>query len=114
MLRHCSGRFDREVEIGIPDDVGRLEILKIHTRNMKLAKGVKLEQVIYAGDAMISIRLHVTNDIVLLIFIRSKSNELAVRVRESYAHCKSCIVLNRDVREYVIIYNRRILYALLR
>jgi len=30
------GRFDREVDIGIPDEIGRLEILHIHTKNMKL------------------------------------------------------------------------------
>ena len=30
------GRFGREIDIGIPDVVGRLEILRIHTRNMKL------------------------------------------------------------------------------
>jgi len=30
------GRFDREVDIGIPDPIGRLEILRIHTKNMKL------------------------------------------------------------------------------
>ena len=34
------GRFDREVDIGIPDAVGRLEILRIHTRNMKLGDDV--------------------------------------------------------------------------
>merc|ERR1712156_971609 len=39
------GRFDREVDIGIPDAVGRLEILRIHTRNMKLGDDVDLEQV---------------------------------------------------------------------
>lgn len=37
------GRFDREIEIGVPDKKGRLNILKIHTRNMPLAKDVKLE-----------------------------------------------------------------------
>ncbi len=36
------GRFDREIEIGVPDRDGRLEILKIHTRNMPLAKDVDL------------------------------------------------------------------------
>ncbi|MEM3693487.1 MAG: CDC48 family AAA ATPase [Candidatus Bathyarchaeia archaeon] len=36
------GRFDREIEIGIPDRNGRLEILQIHTRNMPLAKDVDL------------------------------------------------------------------------
>jgi transitional endoplasmic reticulum ATPase len=39
------GRFDREVDIGIPDTTGRLEILRIHTKNMKLADDVDLEQV---------------------------------------------------------------------
>ena len=39
------GRFDREVDIGIPDTVGRMEILQIHTKKMKLADDVDLEQV---------------------------------------------------------------------
>merc|ERR1711881_208055 len=39
------GRFDREIDIGIPDATGRLEILRIHTKNMKLADDVDLEQV---------------------------------------------------------------------
>jgi len=39
------GRFDREVDIGIPDTIGRLEILRIHTKKMKLADDVDLEQV---------------------------------------------------------------------
>ncbi len=38
------GRFDREIEIGIPDRKGRLEILSIHTRGMPLADDVKLEE----------------------------------------------------------------------
>ena len=36
------GRFDREIEIGIPDQKGRYEILQIHTRGMPLAEGVDL------------------------------------------------------------------------
>lgn len=39
------GRFDREIDIGIPDVTGRLEILRIHTKNMKLAEDVDLEEV---------------------------------------------------------------------
>jgi len=39
------GRFDREIEIGIPDDEGRLEILNIHTRGMPLDENVKLEKI---------------------------------------------------------------------
>jgi transitional endoplasmic reticulum ATPase len=39
------GRFDREVDIGIPDPTGRLEILRIHTKNMKLGDDVDLERI---------------------------------------------------------------------
>merc|ERR1712176_1064866 len=39
------GRFDRELDIGVPDDNGRLEILRIHTKNMKLGTDVKLEEI---------------------------------------------------------------------
>src|SRR5919202_1600480 len=38
------GRFDREIEIGVPDRNGRLEILQIHTRGMPLDKDVNLEK----------------------------------------------------------------------
>jgi len=38
-----GGRFDREIEIPVPDREGRLEILKIHTRNMPLEKEVDLK-----------------------------------------------------------------------
>ncbi|MDF0682408.1 MAG: CDC48 family AAA ATPase [Candidatus Nitrosocosmicus sp.] len=38
------GRFDREIEIGIPDKDGRFDILQIHTRGMPLAENINLEQ----------------------------------------------------------------------
>ena len=37
------GRFDREIEIGLPDRNGRLQILQIHTRGMPLVEDVNLE-----------------------------------------------------------------------
>lgn len=39
------GRFDREIEIGIPDEEGRLEILNIHTRGMPVEEKVNLKQI---------------------------------------------------------------------
>jgi transitional endoplasmic reticulum ATPase len=39
------GRFDREIELGVPDEEGRLEILNIHTRNMPLSKDLDLEKI---------------------------------------------------------------------
>src|ERR687895_727334 len=38
------GRFDREIEIGVPDRDGRLDVLQIHTRGMPLAKDVDLDR----------------------------------------------------------------------
>jgi len=38
------GRFDREIEIGVPNEAGRYEILQIHTRGMPLAPDVDLHE----------------------------------------------------------------------
>ena len=45
------GRFDREIDIGVPDEIGRLEVLRIHTKNMKLDENVELELI---GRVMLS------------------------------------------------------------
>jgi transitional endoplasmic reticulum ATPase len=39
------GRFDREITFGVPNKKGRLEVLKIHTRNMPLEKDVNLGEI---------------------------------------------------------------------
>ena len=39
-----GGRFDREIEIGVPDRDGRKEILQVHTRNMPLAEGIDIDE----------------------------------------------------------------------
>jgi len=39
------GRFDREIDIGVPDENGRLEVFRIHTRNMKLDDDVDPEAI---------------------------------------------------------------------
>jgi len=38
------GRFDREIEIGVPNKDGRLQVLQIHTRGMPLADDVDLKR----------------------------------------------------------------------
>jgi transitional endoplasmic reticulum ATPase len=32
------GRFDREIDIGVPDETGRLEILRIHTKKYEISR----------------------------------------------------------------------------
>ena len=38
-----SGRFDREISLGIPDEVGRLDILKVLTRSLKISDDINFE-----------------------------------------------------------------------
>merc|ERR1712072_725428 len=40
-----AGRFDRKIEVGLPDFKGRVEILKVHAKNKPLAPDVDLEQI---------------------------------------------------------------------
>ncbi|MCE5254547.1 MAG: ATP-dependent zinc metalloprotease FtsH [Actinomycetia bacterium] len=39
-----AGRFDRQVEVGNPDLIGRIQILKIHSRGIKLARDFDIER----------------------------------------------------------------------
>jgi transitional endoplasmic reticulum ATPase len=47
------GRFDREVDIGVPDETGRLEVLRIHTKNMKLSEDVDLERIAHETQGFV-------------------------------------------------------------
>ncbi|SIS01374.1 AAA family ATPase [Natronorubrum thiooxidans] len=40
-----GGRFDREIQIGVPDVAGRKEILEVHTRGMPLADDVSIDAI---------------------------------------------------------------------
>ena len=53
------GRFDREIEIGVPDQAGRDEILSIHTRGMPLDEGVKLDSIAEATHGFVGADLEV-------------------------------------------------------
>jgi len=46
------GRFDRSIEVPLPDESGRVEILKIHTRKMNLADDVNFEKLAKAMTGM--------------------------------------------------------------
>lgn len=51
------GRFDREIDIGVPDETGRLEVLRIHTKNMKLDDNVDLEAIAKVGLFLLPVML---------------------------------------------------------
>ena len=54
----CPGRFDREIEIGVPTKDGRLEILQIHTRGMPLEKDVDLKALADRTHGFVGADLH--------------------------------------------------------
>lgn len=72
------GRFDREIELRVPDKRGRLEILKIHTRNMPLAKNVTLEELARVTHGFVGADLNSLAKEAAMIVLRRILPELKV------------------------------------
>jgi transitional endoplasmic reticulum ATPase len=53
-----GGRFDREIEIGVPDEAGRREILEVQTRGMPLADDVSVEEIAARTHGFVGADLH--------------------------------------------------------
>jgi transitional endoplasmic reticulum ATPase len=53
-----GGRFDREIEIGVPGEAGRREILDVHTRGMPLVEGVDLDRLAAGTHGFVGADLH--------------------------------------------------------
>jgi len=72
------GRFDREIEIGVPDKKGREEILKIHTRNMPLSKNVNLKDIAKVTHGFVGADLNALAKEAAMIVLRRILPELKV------------------------------------
>jgi len=64
------GRFDREIEIGVPDKEGRKEILQIHTRNMPLEKDIDLGEIANATHGFVGADLSALTKEAALVVLR--------------------------------------------
>lgn len=64
------GRFDREIDIGVPSKEGRLNILKIHTRNMPLAKDVDLKKIAASTHGLVGADLEALCKEAAMIVVR--------------------------------------------
>ncbi len=88
------GRFDREIEIGVPDREGRFEILQIHTRNMPIEPEYRIDFVL---EALRNIYRQYTDKEILEAVQRTydevKNLEDKEKIRE---------VVRRNLREEVI------------
>lgn len=65
------GRFDREIEIGVPNTQARLEILRIHTRAMPLAPDVNLQEIAELSHGFVGADLEALAQEVGMIALRS-------------------------------------------
>ena len=76
------GRFDREVEIGVPGKEGRLDILKIHTRFMPLDKSVNLKSVADITHGFVGADLAALAKEAAMIVLRKVLPELRLKEEE--------------------------------
>jgi len=64
------GRFDREIEIGVPNTQARLQILRIHTRAMPLASDVELQEIAELSHGFVGADLEALGQEVGMIALR--------------------------------------------
>jgi transitional endoplasmic reticulum ATPase len=64
------GRFDREIEIGVPNTQARLQILRIHTRSMPLAPDVDLQEIAELSHGFVGADLEALGQEVGMIALR--------------------------------------------
>jgi len=95
------GRFDREIEIGVPDVKGRLEILKIHTRNMPLTKDVDLKSLSQTTYGFVGADLEELCKEAAMHSLRIVLPELNIKEGEplSQESLNKIIVTKKDFRE---------------
>ena len=72
------GRFDREIEIGVPNTQARLQILKIHTRAMPLAPDVNLQEIAEHSHGFVGADLEALGQEVGMIALRGFLSSVSV------------------------------------
>ncbi|MFC1732646.1 CDC48 family AAA ATPase [candidate division KSB1 bacterium] len=77
------GRFDREIDIGVPGKEGRLDILKIHTRNMPLEKNIKLKELAEITHGFVGADLSALAKEAAMIVLRRILPELKLKEEEA-------------------------------
>merc|ERR1719222_161529 len=90
------GRFDREIDIGVPDEVGRLEVLRIHTKNMKLDDGVDMERVAKETHGFVGADLAQLCTEAAMQFIREKMDVIDLEDDEIDAEILDAMAVTND------------------
>lgn len=90
------GRFDREIDIGVPDDAGRVEILRIHVRNMKLGPDVSLEELAAQTHGFVGADLAQLCTEAALACIREKMDIIDLEEEKIDAEVLDSMYVNQD------------------
>jgi transitional endoplasmic reticulum ATPase len=90
------GRFDREIEIGVPNTQGRLQILKIHTRAMPLAPDVNLSEIAEHSHGFVGADLEALGQEVGMIALRRFLSIVPMETDEAASAELGALQVTRD------------------
>src|SRR3546814_2341283 len=90
------GRFDREIEIKVPDKKGRKDILAIHSRNMPLSDDVNVEKISSISHGYVEADLEYLCKEAAMKRSEEHTSELQSLMRTSYA--VSCLKKKKNTR----------------
>lgn len=71
------GRFDRQIEVALPDLKGRIAILKVHSRNKQLAEDVSLESIARRTPGFSGAELENVLNEAAILSVRSKHEKIS-------------------------------------
>ncbi|MHA2365566.1 MAG: CDC48 family AAA ATPase [Candidatus Hodarchaeales archaeon] len=91
-----GGRFDREIEIGIPDRDSRYEILHIHTRGMPLSPDVNLDVFANITHGFVGADLAVLAKEAAMIALREIVPNIDLEAQEIPAEILESIIIKKD------------------
>ncbi len=90
------GRFDREIDINVPNEEGRLDILKIHTRNVPLSKDVNLKKLAQVTHGFVGADLSALVKEAAIFAIKSKIHDISSPKKEISAKILENLVISKD------------------
>jgi transitional endoplasmic reticulum ATPase len=90
------GRFDREIDIGVPDENGRLEVFRIHTRNMKLDDDVDPEAIARETHGFVGADIAALCTEAAMQCIREKMDLIDIEDEQIDAEILDSMAVNQD------------------
>jgi transitional endoplasmic reticulum ATPase len=96
-----GGRFDREIEIGAPDEAGRREILDVHTRGMPMADDVDLDRLAARTHGFVGADIHSLATEAAMDALRERDDREQLQVTRADFDAALAAVDPSTMREYV-------------